>query len=73
MVLRREYALISTAVTRLTWPRFCVDSQGEDVQILVEEDEAGDEETHTDEHHDDDDSEEPADAGQHCHFHAGVE
>jgi zinc transporter 1/2/3 len=54
-------------------PRFCVDSRGEDVQILVEEAESGGEETHTDEHDHDELSEEPAGAGEHCHYHAGVE
>jgi hypothetical protein len=43
-----------------------VNSGGEDVQILVEdEEEPPAEETTT--------TEEPADHGEHCHFHAGVE
>lgn len=48
-----------------------MDSRGEDVQILVQSEEAGgseEEHNHTDNH-----SGEPAGSGEHCHFHAGVE
>ncbi|KAF2679198.1 Zip-domain-containing protein [Lentithecium fluviatile CBS 122367] len=50
---------------------FCVNSAGDDVEILVET-----EETHTEEDHDHDHEETSSTAeseGQNCHFHAGVE
>jgi zinc transporter 1/2/3 len=52
--------------------RYCVDSAGEDVQLLVDGAGGGEETTHTDEHENEHASEEPAGSGEHCHDHAGI-
>lgn len=49
---------------------YCVDSTGEDVQVLTDVvNDGGDE--HANGHGET--SEEPAGSGEHCHFHAGVQ
>ncbi|KEY67947.1 hypothetical protein S7711_02155 [Stachybotrys chartarum IBT 7711] len=52
---------------------YCIAPDGQDVEVLIEGEEAHTEEGESEEDHDDHEEEEESGSGVHCHFHAGRE